>query len=115
FFACAKKPGAKKAHPAFAPDAAHRVRGAGGIFREGILPSRKTPHPCAAPCGSCPPAPPLRRGPEGQGQQQQQPQEQTRCGSGFSRELLTPSLRRQGRVGEGALGSARTVATPSQP
>src|SRR3546814_3414334 len=44
FFACAKKPGAKKAHPAFAPGALHRVRGAGGIFREGILPSRKTPH-----------------------------------------------------------------------
>src|SRR5690606_39815504 len=44
FFACAKKPGAKKAHPAFAPDAAHRVRGAGGIFRRGILPLRKTLH-----------------------------------------------------------------------
>src|SRR3546814_10491955 len=36
--------GAKKAHPAFAPDAAHRFRGAGGIFRGGILPPRKTPH-----------------------------------------------------------------------
>src|SRR3546814_4211147 len=44
FFACAKKPGAKKAHPACAPDASHRVRGAGGIFRGGILPPRKTPH-----------------------------------------------------------------------
>src|SRR3546814_9304594 len=44
FFACAKKPGAKKAHPAYAPSAAHRVRGAGGIFRGGILPPRKTPH-----------------------------------------------------------------------
>src|SRR3546814_8992615 len=43
-FACAKNPGAKKAHPAYAPDAAHRVRGAGGIFRRGILPLRKTPH-----------------------------------------------------------------------
>src|SRR3546814_4812231 len=42
--ACAKKPGAKKAHPAFAPGALRRVRGAGGIFREGILPPRKTPH-----------------------------------------------------------------------
>src|SRR3546814_6115564 len=42
--ACAKKPGAKKEHPAFAPGALRRVRGAGGIFREGILPSRKTPH-----------------------------------------------------------------------
>src|SRR3546814_8436858 len=44
FFACAKKPGAKKAHPAFAPGALHRVRGAGGIFRRGILPLRKTLH-----------------------------------------------------------------------
>src|SRR3546814_6137111 len=42
--ACAKKPGAKKAHPAFAHGALHRVSGAGGIFREGILPPRKTPH-----------------------------------------------------------------------
>src|SRR3546814_3212768 len=42
--ACAKKPGAKKAHPAFAPGALRRVRGAGGIFRGGILPPRKTPH-----------------------------------------------------------------------
>src|SRR3546814_5104261 len=30
-FACAKKPGAKKAHPACAPGAAHRVRGAGAL------------------------------------------------------------------------------------
>src|SRR3546814_4428850 len=28
-------------------------------------------HPCAAPCGSDPPAPPLRRGPEWQDQKQQ--------------------------------------------
>src|SRR3546814_6178783 len=31
-------------------------------------------HPCAAPCGSDPPAPPLRRGPEGQVQGQEQGQ-----------------------------------------
>src|SRR5690606_19909593 len=31
-------------------------------------------HPCAAPCGSCPPAPPLRRGPGGQDQDQDQDQ-----------------------------------------
>src|SRR5690606_41486574 len=52
FFACAKKPGAKKAHPACAPGAAHQVRGAGGIFRAGILPARKTPHiPVRRPAG----------------------------------------------------------------
>src|SRR5690606_24130266 len=52
FFACAKKPGAKKAHPACAPGALHRVRGAGGIFRGGILPPRKTPHiPVRRPAG----------------------------------------------------------------
>src|SRR5690606_7465797 len=33
-------------------------------------------HPCAAPFGSCPPPPPLRRGPEGQGQQPQRQQQQ---------------------------------------
>src|SRR3546814_5233397 len=32
-------------------------------------PAEDAAHPCAAPFGSCPPAPPLRRGPEGQGQQ----------------------------------------------
>src|SRR5690606_32720629 len=42
--ACAKKPGAKKAHPAYAPDAARRVRGAGGIFGRAILALPKTPH-----------------------------------------------------------------------
>src|SRR5690606_5581379 len=29
-------------------------------------PAENAAHPCAAPCGSDPPAPPLRRGPEGQ-------------------------------------------------
>src|SRR5690606_26201154 len=39
-------------------------------------------HPCAAPCGSCPPPPPLRRGPGGQDQdQQQQQQQQQRYGN----------------------------------
>src|SRR3546814_16414211 len=37
------------------------------------------------------------------------------CRSGFSRELLLPLLRRQGRAGRAPFGSARTVTTPSQP
>ncbi|WP_434029946.1 hypothetical protein [[Pseudomonas] boreopolis] len=44
FFACAKKGNPKKAHPAFAPAALLRVRGAGGIFGRGILPRPKTTH-----------------------------------------------------------------------
>src|SRR3546814_7272257 len=44
FLCLCKETWRKETHPAFAPGAAHRVRGAGGIFREGILPSRKTPH-----------------------------------------------------------------------
>src|SRR3546814_10530002 len=35
-------------------------------------------HPCAAPFGSCPPPPPLRRGPESQSQRQRQRQRQRR-------------------------------------
>src|SRR3546814_681715 len=31
-------------------------------------PAENAAHPCAAPCGSCPPSPPLRRGPQGQDQ-----------------------------------------------
>src|SRR3546814_438598 len=42
-------------------------------------------HPCAAPCGSDPPAPPLRRGPEGQVQGQEQGQQPQIRRRGFSR------------------------------
>src|SRR3546814_1608318 len=35
-------------------------------------PAENAAHPCAAPCGSDPPPPPLRRGPEGQVQERQQ-------------------------------------------
>src|SRR3546814_1785327 len=41
-------------------------------------PAENAAHPCAAPCGSCPPPPPLRRGPEDQRQEQEQEQEQER-------------------------------------
>src|SRR3546814_496141 len=44
FLCLCKETWRKETHPAFAPGAAHRVRGAGGIFRGGILPPRKTPH-----------------------------------------------------------------------
>src|SRR5690606_28466806 len=44
FLCLCKETWRKEAHPACAPGAAHRVRGAGGIFRGGILPPRKTPH-----------------------------------------------------------------------
>src|SRR3546814_13779240 len=37
-------------------------------------PAENAAHPCAAPCGSCPPPPPLRRGPEAQRQEQEQEQ-----------------------------------------
>src|SRR3546814_10204574 len=43
FLCLCKETWRKETHPAFAPGALRRVRGAGGIFREGILPSRKTP------------------------------------------------------------------------
>src|SRR5690606_1862158 len=44
FLCLCKETWRKETHPAFAPDASRRVRGAGGIFRRGILPRRKTPH-----------------------------------------------------------------------
>jgi len=44
FLCLCKETWRKETHPACAPDAARRVRGAGGIFRGGILPPRKTPH-----------------------------------------------------------------------
>src|SRR3546814_4407407 len=37
-------------------------------------PAENAAHPCAAPCGSCPPAPPLWRGPGDQNQDQNQDQ-----------------------------------------
>src|SRR3546814_285084 len=96
FFACAKKPGAKKTHPAFAPGALHRVRGAGGIFRGGILPpAENAAHPCAARFGSDPPPPPLRRGPSRS--------TATARSNPVAASSLLPPLRRQGRVGEGCL------------
>jgi len=60
-------------------------------------PAENAAHPCAAPCGSCPPAPPLRRGPESQGQQQRQ---QLRRSGGSREHVATrasvrrPDLRR---------------------
>ena len=60
-------------------------------------PAKNAAHPCAAPCGSCPPAPPLRRGPESQGQQQRQ---QLRRSGGSREHVATrasvrrPDLRR---------------------
>src|SRR5690606_24969830 len=44
FLCLCKETWRKETHPACAPGAAHRVRGAGGIFRAGIVPARKTPH-----------------------------------------------------------------------
>src|SRR5690606_20875952 len=52
FLCLCKETWRKETHPASAPGAARRVRGAGGIFRRGILPLRKTPHiPVRRPCG----------------------------------------------------------------
>src|SRR5690606_6412364 len=52
FLCLCKETWRKETHPACAPGAAHRVRGAGGIFRGGILPPRKTPHiHVRRPCG----------------------------------------------------------------
>src|SRR5690606_5581378 len=52
FLCLCKETWRKETHLAFAPGAAHRVRAAGGIFRGGILPPRKTPHiPVRRPAG----------------------------------------------------------------
>src|SRR5690606_38007954 len=52
FLCLCKETWRKETHPASAPGAARRVRGAGGIFRRGILPLRKTPHiPVRRPAG----------------------------------------------------------------
>src|SRR3546814_12546434 len=63
-------------------------------------PAENAAPPCAAPCGSCPPAPPLRRGPEDQGQRTTATTPATPpCRSGFSRELLiSPGLSSQARA-----------------
>ena len=66
FFACAKKPGAKKhALPPRPRRYAARVHSAGRIFRRDIpVSSKNDAHPCASPhAGSCLPAPSLRKGP----------------------------------------------------
>src|SRR5690606_5692990 len=52
FLCLCKETWRKETHPACAPGALHRVRGAGGIFRAGILPARKTLHiHVRRPCG----------------------------------------------------------------
>src|SRR5690606_27513501 len=52
FLCLCKETWRKETHPACAPGALHRVRGAGGIFRADILSARKTPHiHVRRPCG----------------------------------------------------------------
>ena len=67
FLCLCKETWRKETHPASAPGAAHRVRGAGGISDGASCPcGKRRTSLCGAPMGSCPPAPPLRRGPGGQ-------------------------------------------------
>src|SRR5690606_30620947 len=50
FLCLCKETWRKETHRACAPGAAHRVRGAGGIFRAGIeARAENAAHPCAAP------------------------------------------------------------------
>src|SRR5690606_7564000 len=53
-------------------------------------------HPCTAPCGSCPPTPPLRRGPGGQDQRQQlfAPRRTIAVGRGYAPDALFAPRRR---------------------
>src|SRR3546814_19574724 len=55
-------------------------------------PAENAAHLCAAPCGSCPPAPPLRRGPGDQDQRQRQRQQPL-----HRRFTIAPSSRRERR------------------
>src|SRR3546814_14894462 len=72
FLCLCKETWRKETHPAFAPGAAHRVRGAGGIFRGGILPPRKTPHlHVRRPCGVLSVSSAATEGPGGQDPKQQ--------------------------------------------
>src|SRR3546814_13940932 len=65
-------------------------------------PAENAAPPCAAPCGSCPPAPPLRRGPEDQGQRTTATTPATPpCRSGISRQTLISRTAERGGRKEG--------------
>src|SRR3546814_16056324 len=123
FLCLCKETWRKETHPAFAPGAAHRVRGAGGIFRGGIRPRRKTPTIHVRR-----PAVFVRRvrrvggGPEGQDPQQQQARPQPprvgvqagrwtvtvrRCWTGLRETMALAESARQSRHPKGCRGKSR--------